>query len=79
MRIAVVSSLQRNIWSPGFSCLFFVCFCVVSFVVTKASSGRAKLEFLFTKIGVGSKLIWPRDRIDISKERALHPPPPRKK
>ena len=47
-----------------------------SFQVTKASSGRAKLEFLFTKIGVGSKLIWPRDRIDISKERALHPPPP---
>ena len=46
--------------------------------VTKASSGRAKLEFLFTKIGVGSKLIWPRDRIDISKERALHPPPPEK-
>ena len=44
--------------------------------VTKASSGRAKLEFLFTKIGVGWKLIWPRDRIDISKERALHPPPP---
>ena len=26
--------------------------------------------------GVGWKLIWPRDRIDISKERALHPPPP---
>ena len=45
-------------------------------IVTKASSGRAKLEFLFTKIGVGWKLIWPRDRIDISKERALHPPPP---
>ena len=43
--------------------------------ITKASSGRAKLEFLFTKIGVGWKLIWPRDRIDISKERALHPPP----
>ena len=47
--------------------------------ITKASSGRAKLEFLFTKIGVGSKLIWPRDRIDISKERALHPPPPPEK
>ena len=45
-------------------------------MITKASSGRAKLEFLFTKIGVGWKLIWPRDRIDLSKERALHPPPP---
>ena len=51
---------------------------IKGFYITKASSGRAKLEFLFTKIGVGSKLIWPRDRIDISKERALHPPPPKR-
>ena len=44
--------------------------------VTKASSGRAKLEFLFTKIGLGWELIWPRDIVEISKERVLHPPLP---
>ena len=47
--------------------------------ITKASSGRGKLEFLFTKIGLGWELIWPRDRIDTSKERVLHPLPPLKR
>ena len=68
---------RRHGWRwPGFSFSSQSSVQDLLHLITKASSGRAKLEFLFTKIGVGWKLIWPRDRIDISKERALHPPPP---
>ena len=77
--LAWLFSSYHTIWQPPKN--FWKCLAqdhkwFHQIIFTKASSGRAKLEFLFTKIGVGSKLIWPRDRIDISKERALHPPPP---